>query len=120
MQQNLFFFIVTNRKHVQFISNETRLRQKKDENLSQLRSFVSVTIHNISATFNKKYSKIPGLELNLKLIHLARRNKLIRVFDSRVYPTALKRQLLSEGITLLTTIPSMLQIKMHLKQSQIY
>ena len=34
------------------------------------------------------------------------------------YPTALKRQLLSEGMTLLTTIPSMLIRNRPLKQSQ--
>lgn len=77
-----------------------------DCNLSQLRSFMFVMIHDIPANQEtrgkKKRFNIAYEIISLQLI-MANRCYVIWA-----YPTALKRQLLSEGMTLLNTVPSML------------
>lgn len=64
--------------------------------LSQLRRFVLVMVHNVSANTKQRRKMNP-------LLTTARKVK-------KAYPTALKRQLLSAGMTLLTTMPSMPQL----------
>lgn len=83
--------------------------------LSQLRGFLLVMIHYISESTNTtkitrgiicKSSTNTNLNTNTAL----KKTKKKVDFHCFAYPTALKRQLLSEGITLLTITPSMTQI----------